>query len=164
MPTRAPLPGHVRILMFSYRADVDERVRGLEAGADAYMSKPLAVAELRARLHALLRQYRPLAGAPPVTAITWGGLTLERYGHALSARGGRRELTPTEYRLLELFMDQPERVLSHTEIGEVVWRTASPDATTLRGYVGDLRRKLIDCAAEPFIELVRGDGYVLRRP
>ena len=50
------LPGHVRILMFSYRADVDERVRGLEAGADAYMSKPLVVSELRARLHALLRK------------------------------------------------------------------------------------------------------------
>jgi DNA-binding response OmpR family regulator len=158
------LPGHVRILMFSYGADVDERVRGLEAGADAYMSKPLVMAELRARLNALLRKYEPVAGASSLTALTWGGMTLERDGYAVSAPGGWCELTPTEYRLLELFMDNPERLLSYAEIGEAVWRTACPDAATLRVYVGYLRRKLRDCAAEPFIERVPAEGYVLRLP
>ncbi len=158
------LAGGPRILMFSHAAAVDERVRGLEAGADAYMSKPLIMAELRARLRALLRQWEPVAGAPSLTALTWGGVTLEPDGYTVSTQGGLRELTPTECRLLELFISQPERILSHAEIGEAVWRTACPDRATLRVYVGYLRRKLFDCEAEPFIEHARGDGYVLRRP
>lgn len=158
------LPGYVRILMFSCGADVDERVRGLEAGADAYMSKPLIVTELRARLNALLRKYEPVAGASSLTALTWGGVTLERDGYTVSAPGGWRELTPTECRLLEVFMSQPERILSNAELGEAVWRTVSPDAATLRVYVGYLRGKLRDCAAAPLIECVPGEGYALRRP
>jgi DNA-binding response OmpR family regulator len=158
------LPGYVRILMFSRGADVDERVRGLEAGADAYMSKPLIVTELRARLNALLRKHEPVAGASSLTALTWGGVTLERDGYTVSAPGGWRELTPTECRLLEVFMSQPERILSNAEIGEAVWRTVSPDAATLRVYVGYLRGKLRDCAAAPLIECVPGEGYALRRP
>jgi DNA-binding response OmpR family regulator len=158
------LPGYVRILMFSRGADVDERVRGLEAGADAYMSKPLIVTELRARLNALLRKHEPVAGASSLTARTWGGVTLERDGYTVSAPGGWRELTPTECRLLEVFMSQPERILSNAEIGEAVWRTVSPDAATLRVYVGYLRGKLRDCAAAPLIECVPGEGYALRRP
>jgi len=158
------LPGYVRILMFSRGAGVDERVRGLEAGADAYMSKPLIVTELRARLNALLRKYEPVAGGSSLTALTWGGVTLERDGYTVSAPGGWRELTPTECRLLEAFMSQPERILSSAEIGEAVWRTVSPDAATLRVYVGYLRGKLRDCAAAPLIECVPGEGYALRRP
>ncbi len=154
------LPDDVRILMFSYACGVDERVRGLEAGADVYMSKPLATAEVIARLRAFFRRAEPTEMPPP---LRWGEISLDPTLYAVAADGVHRELTPTEWRLLELFMHNPERVLSHAEIGESVWSAQSPTATTLRVYIGYIRRKLRECGARDVIHTVPGEGYVLRR-
>lgn len=154
------LPNNVRILMFSHACGVDERVRGLEAGADAYMSKPLVTIEVIARLRAFFRRAEP---AQMPTPVRWNEIRLDPTLYAIAAAGAHRELTPTEYRLLELFLHNPERVLSHSEIGASVWGTESPQATTLRVYIGYVRCKIRECGAGHLIHTVPGEGYVLRR-
>ena len=150
----------IRILMFSDAPAVQERVRGLEAGADAYMSKPLVAAEVTARVRAMFRRGEH---GPARAQLSWGGVTLDPGLYAVSAAAARRELTPTEYRLLELFMRNPERTLSHAEIGASVWGRRQPGPTNLRVYVGYLRRKLHECGAGKLIHTVPREGYVLRR-
>jgi two-component system, OmpR family, response regulator MprA len=153
------LPDDIRIVMFSYACGADERVRGLEAGADVFMSKPLVTAEVMARLRAFFRRAEPVETPLP---LSWGGVRLDPTLYAIAADRAHRELTPTEYRLLELFMHNPERVLSHAEIGESVWGTESPHATTLWVYIGYIRRKMRECGAGQLIHTVPGQGYVLR--
>ncbi len=154
------LPDHIRILMFSYACGVDERVKGLEAGADVYMSKPLVMAELIARLRALFRR---IEAPERPAALSWGGVRLDPTLYAVAGDGAYRELTPTEYRLLELFMQNPERVLSHAEIDESVWGGELMQATTLRVYIGYIRCKMLECGAGRLIHTVPGEGYVLRQ-
>jgi two-component system response regulator MprA len=128
------------ILMLTARDLVSDRVAGLDAGADDYLAKPFALEELRARLRALLRR----SGA----------------AHRASRRSQRLALTKTEFALLELFLRNPGRVLSRTQIFESVWGyDFGPESNGLWVYIGYLRRKM----GEPrLIQTVRGIGYVLR--
>jgi two-component system response regulator MprA len=143
------------ILMLTARDLVSDRVAGLDAGADDYLAKPFALEELRARLRALLR--RSGAGAE---LLRFTDIELDLAAHLASRRGERLALTKTEFALLELFVRNPGRVLSRTQIFESVWGyDFGPESNALWVYIGYLRRKM----GEPrLIQTVRGIGYVLR--
>jgi two-component system, OmpR family, response regulator MprA len=154
------LPDQVRILMFSHAAQAAaERVRGLNAGADAYLGTPLVMAEVVARLRAMRRRDEPPQGP---AQLTWQGLRLDPGLFLLEAAAGTRELTQTEYRLLELFMLNPERLLSHAEIKREVWGSERLDSAALRVYIGYVRRKLQECGAGQLIHTIQREGYVFR--
>lgn len=148
----------VPILMLTARQSVDERVEGLEAGADDYLSKPFAVVELIARVRALMR--RTTFGED---LLRYGDLQLDR-GERRAHRGGRPlELTRIEFSLLELLMSHPRKVLSRATIFEQVWGYDPAFASnSLEVYVGYLRRKTEAEGASRLIHTVRGIGYVLR--
>jgi two-component system response regulator MprA len=146
------------ILMLTARDLVDDRVAGLDAGADDYLVKPFALAELRARLRALLRR-----NAASAEQLRYGDLVLD-LAAARVTRGEREvSLTRTEYLLLELFLRNPGRVLSHSQIFLAVWGyDFGLRSNNLWVYVGYLRTKL-EAAGEPrILHTVRGLGYVLR--
>jgi two-component system, OmpR family, response regulator MprA len=146
------------ILMLTARDLVDDRVAGLDAGADDYLVKPFALAELRARLRALLRR-----NAASAERLTHGDLVLD-VAAAQVTRGGREvSLTRTEYLLLELFLRNPGRVLSHSQIFQSVWGyDFGLRSDNLWVYMSYLRAKL-EAAGEPrVLHTVRGLGYVLR--
>jgi two-component system, OmpR family, response regulator MprA len=146
------------ILMLTARELVDDRVAGLDAGADDYLVKPFALAELRARLRALLRR-----NAATTEQLSYADLTLD-LAAARVIRGGREiSLTRTEYLLLELFLRNPGRVLSHSQIFQAVWGyDFGLRSNNLWVYMSYLRGKL-EAAGEPrILHTVRGLGYVLR--
>jgi two-component system response regulator MprA len=146
------------ILMLTARDLVDDRVAGLDAGADDYLVKPFALAELRARLRALLRR-----NAGGSERLGYADLVLD-VAAARVTRGGREvSLTRTEYGLLELFLHNPDRVLSHSQIFQAVWGyDFGLRSNNLWVYMSYLRSKL-EAAGEPrLLHTVRGLGYVLR--
>jgi two-component system response regulator MprA len=150
------------VLMLTARDAIDDRVAGLDAGADDYLVKPFALRELQARLRALLRRADPAAGAH---VLTYDDLTMNVAAHEVT-RGDRRiELTRTEFSLLRLFLEHPEQVLGRSQIFERVWGyDFGATSNTLGVYVGYLRRK-IEGEGEPrLLHTVRGVGYILRRP
>jgi two-component system response regulator MprA len=150
------------ILMLTARAAIEDRVDGLEAGADDYLVKPYDVRELQARLKAITRRH--LEGADG-RVLRFAELELDPDAHA--ARVGEREveLTRTEYQLLELLMLNPRRVLSSELIYDRVWGyDFGPSGNALRVYVGYLRRKLEAGGERRLIQTVHGVGYVLREP
>ena len=147
-----------RVLMLTARDTVEERIRGLDMGADDYLVKPFAFDELAARVRSLLRRDPGRSGA----VLEVGTLSLDTARHH-SQRGGRSlDLTAKEFALLHYFMSRPGEVVSQEELLEHVWdEHADPFTNTVRVTVGTLRRKLaIDC--EPgLIETVVGRGYRL---
>ena len=155
--------GHdVPILVLTARDAVGDRVEGLDAGADDYLTKPFALAELLARLRALLRRAAPSPDEPDET-LAFADLSMD-----LATREVRRgerliELTRTEFTLLEMFLRRPRRVLDRSFILEDVWGYDFPTtANSLEVYVGYLRRKT-EAEGEPrLIHTVRGIGYVLK--
>ncbi len=150
------------ILMLTARVAVEDRVDGLEAGADDYLVKPYDVRELRARLRAMMRRH--VEGADG-GVLRFAELELDPDAHA--ARIGEREidLTRTEYQLLELLMLNPRRVLTSELIYDRVWGyDFGPSGNALRVYIGYLRRKLEAEGERRLIQTVHGVGYVLRDP
>ena len=150
------------ILMLTARAAVEDRVDGLDAGADDYLVKPYDVRELQARLKAIMR--RTLEGVDGRT-LRFGELELDADAHAARIAGREVELTRTEFQLLELFMLNPRRVLSSELIYDRVWGyDFGPSGNALRVYIGYLRRKLEAEGESRLIQTVHGVGYVLREP
>jgi two-component system response regulator MprA len=151
------------ILMVTARDAVGDRVAGLDAGADDYLVKPFDLAELFARLRALLRRRGPLEGESEV--LRFEDLTLN-----LSTREARRgdrtfELTRVEFDLLELLLRHPRQVLTRELILDRVWGYNFDTGTnSLAVYVGYLRRKLEEGDERRLLQTVRGVGYVLREP
>jgi two-component system OmpR family response regulator len=147
------------ILMLTARDGVQDRVAGLDAGADDYLTKPFSFDELFARVRALLR--RGPSERPPV--LTVGDLVLDPATRRVS-RGGREiELTPKEFGLLELFLRHPDEALSRTRILEHVWDFAyDGDSNVVDVYVRYLREKVDRPFGRRSIETVRGVGYRLR--
>ena len=148
--------------MLTAREAVEDRVDGLEAGADDYLVKPYDVRELQARLHAIMRRH--VEGADG-RSLRFNELTLDADAHA--ARIGDRvvDLTRTEYQLLELLMLNPRRVLSSELIYDRIWGYDFGSAANgLRVYIGYLRRKLEAGGQRRLIQTVHGVGYVLREP
>jgi two-component system response regulator MprA len=148
------------VLMLTAREGVDERVEGLDAGADDYMAKPFALRELMARVRALLRR---LGDGAESQVLRYADVTLDPL--AYEARRGQRELTltRTEFRLLELFLRHPRQVLTRTVIFEHVWGYDFGSSSNALGvYIGYLRRKL-EAGGEPrLLQTIRGVGYALR--
>jgi two-component system response regulator MprA len=152
----------VPVLVLTARDAVGDRVEGLDAGADDYLTKPFALEELLARLRALLRRVVPDADGES-EVLSFADLTMD-VGSRDVSRGGRAiELTRTEFTLLEMFLRRPRRVLDRSFILEEVWGYDFPtSANSLEVYVGYLRRKT-EAAGEPrLIQTVRGVGYVLK--
>ena len=156
--------GHdVPILVLTARDAVGDRVEGLDAGADDYLTKPFALAELLARLRALMRRTVQPDDADEV--LTFADLSMDVATREVR-RGERQiELTRTEFTLLEMFLRRPRRVLERSFILEDVWGYDFPtSANSLEVYVGYLRRKT-EAEGEPrLIHTVRGVGYVLKNP
>jgi two-component system response regulator MprA len=147
------------VLMLTARDAVDDRVAGLDAGADDYLVKPFALRELQARLRALLR--RTEVGTASVLSLD--DLVMDVPAHTV-ARGDRTiDLTRTEFSLLQLLLEHPGQVLTRSTIFERVWGyDFGATSNTLGVYVGYLRRKL-EAGGEPrLLHTVRGLGYVLR--
>jgi two-component system OmpR family response regulator len=138
---------------------VNDRVRGLDVGADDYLVKPFAFAELAARLRALARR-----GAPErPTILAAGALTIDPASRAVEVDGRPLSLSPREHALLELFVRRAGDVLTRTEIIERVWDWAYDGTSNVVDvYVRYLRTKLAEHPAAPRIETARGVGYVLR--
>jgi two-component system response regulator MprA len=148
------------ILMLTARDAIEDRVEGLESGADDYLVKPFAPAELLARVHALLRRS---AAAEKEQPLSYADLALDPTTRE-TRRGDRPfELTPTEFDLLHYLMRHPRQVLRREQILEEVWGyDFGGDDNVLEVYVGYLRKKT-ELAGEPrLIQTVRGVGYVLR--
>ncbi len=147
------------ILMLTARDAIDDRVKGLDVGADDYLVKPFALRELQARLRALLRRATEADGE----VLRYGDLVLDPLAHEV--RRGERpiELSRTEFLLLELFMRHPRQVLTRSTIFENVWGyDFGPTSNALGVYMGYLRRKT-EAGGEPrLLHTVRGVGYVLR--
>jgi len=151
------------ILVLTARDSVGDRVEGLDAGADDYLTKPFALEELLARLRALLRRARPAEDDLEAEELAFSDLRLNPLTREVH-RGERLiELTRTEFTLLEMFLRRPRRVLERSFILEEVWGYDFPTtANSLEVYVGYLRRKT-EAEGEPrLIHTVRGVGYVLR--
>jgi len=148
----------VPILVVTARDAVDDRVEGLDAGADDYLVKPFAVEELRARVRALLRRAGAGDGALRFADVTLDSSTREAF------RGDRRlQLTRTEFNLLELFLRNPRQVLTRSQIYQRVWGyDFGATSNALWVYVGYLRRKLEEAGEPRLLHTVRGVGYAFR--
>jgi len=149
----------VPVLILTARAEIDSRVAGLDAGADDYLPKPFALAELLARLRALLR--RSSNGADGT--LRFADLELEPGPREVRRTGDPIELTRTEFSLLELFLRNPRQVLTRSIIFERVWGyDFGPSSNSLDVYIGYLRRKTEAGGKPRLIHTVRGVGYALR--
>ena len=148
------------VLMLTARDAIDDRVDGLDAGADDYLVKPFALRELNARLRALLRRID--TGGP---TLAFGDLVLDRASREVR-RGERRiELSKTEFSLLELFLEHPRQVLTRSTLFERVWGyDFGATSNALGVYIGYLRRKTEAGGERRLLHTVRGVGYVLREP
>jgi two-component system response regulator MprA len=148
------------ILMLTARDAVENRVEGLESGADDYLVKPFSPVELVARTHAMLRR---LEAKPSRQPVTFDLLNLDPLTHQASLGQNRLELTPTEFELLHYFMRHPRQVLERAQILNSVWGyDFGGDDNVLEVYVGYLRKKLETGGTPRLIHTVRGIGYVLR--
>jgi two-component system response regulator MprA len=151
------------VLMLTARGEVDDRVAGLDAGADDYLAKPFALRELLARVRALLRRAGEEDGSEQL--LVFEDLRLDLVAHE-AWRGERRlQLTRTEFLLLEMFMRHPRQVLSRSVIFERVWGyDFGSSSNSLGVYMGYLRRKTETESERRLLHTVRGVGYVLRTP
>jgi len=152
----------VPILFLTAKDAPDDRVRGLTLGADDYIGKPFGLAELVARVRAVLRRTRGTQPAEEPARVTVGDLALHTDTFHAERAGERIELTPTEYRLLHYLMVNARRVLSKHQIVDHVWNyDFGGDMNVVETYVSYLRKK-IDRLGPPLIHTVRGFGYVMR--
>ena len=149
------------ILMLTARDAVNDRVEGLDVGADDYLVKPFDLAELLARLRALLRRHSP--GEIDGTVLRFEDLTLNPQTREVFRASRRVELTKIEFDLLELFVQHPRQVLTRDQILDLVWGYNFDSGTnSLAVYIGYLRRKLEEKGEARLIQTVRGVGYALR--
>jgi DNA-binding response OmpR family regulator len=145
----------VPILMLTARDSVEDRVRGLSAGADDYLVKPFAFAELLARVRALGRRHLDNRSA----VLEHGSLRLDTDAHRVSVEGTDVDLTAKEFAILEYFLHHPGRVLTRTQIEDHVWNyDFAGESNLVEVYIARLRRKLAPTAAHGMIETLRGTG------
>lgn len=148
------------ILMISALADVDERIRGLRAGGDDYLTKPFALAEMSARVEVLARRRR---AQNDKRGLRYADLELDLVTRSVRRGGVELKLFPKEIKLLEMFMRHPEQVLTRTMIFETVWGyTFDPGTNLIDVHVRALRRKLDLPGAPALLHTARGVGYMLR--
>lgn len=148
------------IIMLTARSEEGDRIRGLETGADDYVTKPFSPNELIARVAAVLRRIRP---ALVEDVITVGDITIDRTTHSVSRAGHDIHLGPTEFRLLEFFAQHPDRVFSREQLLDGVWGSdVYVELRTVDVHIGRLRRALMVDGTENPIRTIRQAGYSLR--
>jgi len=147
----------IPIIMLTARGEEADKVRGLEVGADDYVTKPFSPRELNARIKAVLRRRAPQMTDDPIEV---GGLRLDPITHRVSGNGATLDLGPTEFRLLHYLMSNPERVHSRSQVLDRVWgdRVFVEDRT-VDVHIRRLRRALTETGHEQLIQTVRGVGY-----
>ncbi len=156
-----PQTKSVPIIMLTARGEEGDKVRGLSVGADDYVVKPFSVTELMARVKSLLRRSSPERIAE---TLDGNGILMDRAAHRVSRFGRPLVLGPTEYRLLELFMENAGRVLSRSQLLDGVWgNTSEVDERTVDVHVGRLRKAVVRGNEHDPIRTVRGAGYVFDR-
>jgi len=145
------------IIMLTARVEENDRVHGLELGADDYITKPFSPRELIARINAVLRRTQEPADELP---IEFAGLSLDPRGHRVKTDGETLNLAPTEFRLLHFFMSNPDRVYSREQLLDRVWgRGIFVEERTVDVHIRRLRKALAIRAYDRFIQTVRGAGY-----
>lgn len=156
---RSKTTAHVPIVMLTARETEDDRVRGLETGADDYVTKPFSPRELIARVAAVMRRIRPaLAGE----TLTVGDLSLDATAHRVARRGHTLALGPTEFRLLKFLMEHPGRVFSRSQLLDAVWGTGSDiEMRTVDVHIRRLRKGIEVPGAPDPVRTVRSAGYAL---
>lgn len=147
------------IVMLTARTEEGDRIRGLDIGADDYITKPFSMSELLARLRAVMRRIRPALADDKVTA---GDIVMDRVSHRVK-RGPREvHLGPTEFRILDHLMQHPGRVFSREQLLDAVWGSdVYVEARTVDVHIGRLRKALMDGAESDPIRTVRSAGYAL---
>ena len=146
------------VLLLTARSEVPDRVEGLDAGADDYLPKPFAMAELLARVRALVRRRERLV--PEV--ISFAGLSLDLSAYTLSCKGRSARLGNREFQMMEMLMEAPRRIISTAQFMERVWGwDADVDVSIVWVYVSNLRKKIAQLGADVEIRATRGVGYSL---
>jgi DNA-binding response OmpR family regulator len=152
---------HTPVLMLTGRDSVDDRVQGLDCGADDYLVKPFAMRELLARLRALLRRPQPFTNGRSEI----GGLVLDPVEHSVERDGVPIHLTPREFALLEYFMVHPNQVMTRDQIEQHIWSfDFDGDSNVIDVYIRRLRRKIDEPFHTPLLHTIRGLGYRLTSP
>ncbi|WP_329125741.1 response regulator transcription factor [Streptomyces sp. NBC_01465] len=154
------------VLFLTARAEVGDRIAGLSAGGDDYVTKPFSIEEVLLRVRAILRRTDPAtpAGSSGGTILRYADLEWDEAAHEVHRAGQYIQLSPTEFNLLGYLLANPHRVLSKFQILDHVWRyDFNGDARIVETYMKYLRRK-VDCYDPPLIHTVRGVGYCLRLP
>lgn len=147
----------VPVIMLTARAEEEDKVRGLDGGADDYVTKPFSPRELLARIKAVLRRSGGGTGDEDISA---DGLVLNPASHRVSADGRDLSLGPTEFRLLHFFMTHPERVYSRSQLLDRVWGgNVYVEERTVDVHIRRLRKALEPCDYDRFVQTVRGAGY-----
>jgi two-component system, OmpR family, phosphate regulon response regulator PhoB len=150
---------NVPIIMLTARSEEADRIRGLDTGADDYLTKPFSMTELMARLRAVMRRIRPSL-AEDVVGV--GDIEMDRAAHRVRRGGKEIHLGPTEYKLLEHLMQHPGRVFSREQLLDAVWGSdVYVEARTVDVHVGRLRKALSVDGAEDPLRTVRSAGYAL---
>ncbi len=152
-------PGYreLPIILLTARGEEEDTVRGLEIGADDYMTKPFSPKELVARIRAVLRRSGKLQGA---TQIVLGNLILDTEQHRLTIGDKQLDVSPTEFRLMQFFMTHPDKVFSRTQLLDQVWgRSVYIEERTVDVHIRRLRKILGDYGKEDLVQTVRGFGY-----
>ena len=145
------------VILLTARAEEQDKVAGLEGGADDYVTKPFSPRELLARIQALLRRASPTAAGEAIEA---GGLKLDPASHRVTAADQSVSLGPTEYRLLQFFMEHPERVYSRSQLLDRVWGgNVYVEERTVDVHIRRLRKALEPSGTDGLVQTVRGSGY-----
>jgi DNA-binding response OmpR family regulator len=145
-----------RVLILTARSEVEQRVKGLKAGADDYLSKPFSMEELAARIEALGRR----AVAAPQEFLNVAGLRMDLHRRQVTREGKPISLSPREFELLEVLMQEPGRAFSRTELCERVWqRDHEYDTKTVEIFITRLRKKVDAGFSDPLIHTIRSVGY-----
>ena len=147
----------IPIIMLTARGEEEDKVRGLDAGADDYVTKPFSPKELIARIKAVLRRTSPTSNEEP---ISYSGLTLDPVSHRVTSHGHALKLGPTEFKLLHFFMTHSERVYSREQLLDNVWGTnVYVEDRTVDVHIRRLRKAISGHGHENMIQTVRGSGY-----
>lgn len=147
----------IPIILLTARGEEEDKVRGLEIGADDYLTKPFSPKELVARIRAVLRRSGKLSGQ---TKIVLGDLSLDVEQFRLSIDNKQVEISPTEFRLLQFFMTHPDKVFSRTQLLDQVWgRSVYIEERTVDVHIRRLRKILADFGKEELLQTARGFGY-----
>lgn len=147
----------IPLIMLTARSEEDDKIRGLEAGADDYITKPFSPKELVARIKAVMRRVTPTSKEEP---IEFSGLLLEPISHRVSSNNQPIEVGPTEYKLLHFFMTHPERVYSREQLLDNVWGTnVYVEDRTVDVHIRRLRKAISANGHDGLIQTVRGSGY-----